>query len=113
MSQGLGGGCAVLAGNWERVRLPRPAPAAGSRVRLPPLGTGPGRSAEGRRGWMEPDSGPTMGLCVLAAEGRGRRLLAQGPTFPCLAPSWPDAWVLGVRGGRQVPQETVARGLHF
>lgn len=28
MSQGLGGGCAVLAGNWERVRLPRPAPSA-------------------------------------------------------------------------------------
>lgn len=91
---GLGvGACTAGAGNWEGVRLPLPQSV-------------PGPSTEGRavrgEGGVGLDSSPTMELCMLAAEGRGRRLLAHRPTFPCFAPSWPDAWVPGVGDGREL-----------
>lgn len=86
------------AGNCEGVRLPPPGRAwplrGGTLLRV---------------GGMGPHSDPTMELCVPAAEGRGRRLLAHRPTFPCFALSWPDAWVVGAGEGGELQTQGSSR----
>lgn len=75
MSQGLGGGCAVLAGNWERVRLPRPAPASGS-LRLGLALAAPRRDAGG--GWS-PIQALQWGFVCWPQRGGGAVSWRMGP----------------------------------